>query len=129
VGLWIDVEGAEFGVLEGMSAIRQKVVAVHVETARVPLRQGQRTLRELVALMRSYGFRMAGSNIPQDGEWGDVVFVSERAITVLGLRFAWCKLKAYLGQWIAADRAAVFLKTRWPAGYRMFRHLYLRVGT
>jgi FkbM family methyltransferase len=129
VGLWIDVEGAEFDVLEGMSGIRDRVVAVHVETARVPFREGQKTLEALVALMRSYGFQMAGSNIPKEGSWGDVVFVSERTARTLGVRLAWCKLKGHLARWVSADHAAVFLKARWPACYRVLRRAYLRVGT
>ena len=40
VGLWIDVEGAEHLVVEGMSGIRDRVAVIHVETAIVPFRDG-----------------------------------------------------------------------------------------
>jgi len=129
VALWIDVEGAEFEVLEGMSQIKDRVAVVHVETARVPLRMNQKTLEEVASLMRSYGFVLCGSNIRRKSDWGDVVFVNERFIKVLGQRFALCRLKGYLGFWIPVDHAAVFLKERFPAGYRLLRKAYLKVGT
>jgi hypothetical protein len=126
--LWIDVEGAEFGVLEGMAGIKDRVVAVHVETAKVPLRQGQKSLSELILLMQSYGLVLAGSNIGTDSDWGDVVFISDAAIRRLGLRFALCRLKALFGVWVRADGAAAFLKTRWPRWYHALRRAYLKVG-
>ena len=129
VALWIDVEGAEFGVLEGMAGIKDRVLAVHVETAKVKLREGQRTLAELVSLMQSYGFVLCGSNIRSASDWGDAVFVSERTIRTLGPRFGLCKLKGYLGFWVPVDHAAVFLKARFPAAYRLLRKAYLKVGT
>jgi FkbM family methyltransferase len=128
VGLWIDVEGAEFGVLEGIAGVKDRVVAVHVETAKVPLREGQRSLPELVSLMQSYGFVLSGSNIKKNSAWGDVVFVNRRAIRALGARFFLCKLKGYLGRWIRADHAAVFLRERCPGCYRVLRRAYIKVG-
>jgi FkbM family methyltransferase len=128
IGLWIDVEGAEFNVLNGMSGIRDKVAAVHVETARVPRWEGQRSLGDLVSLMAGYGFVLCGSNIGKHGTWGDVVFVSHSAIDYLSLRFTLCKLKAFAGKWIAVDHAAVFLKKYCPIAYQMLRKAYLKLG-
>jgi hypothetical protein len=79
--------------------------------------------------MRSYGFQLAGSNIPKEGSWGDVVFISERVTRSLGVRLAWCKLKGYMARCIQADHAAVFLKSRWPACYHVLRSAYLKIGT
>jgi FkbM family methyltransferase len=129
IGLWIDVEGAEYGVLEGISGIKDRVVAVQVETAKVPMRHGQRTLAELSTLMNGMGFDLCGSNIRPNAEWGDVVFVNQQVIRTLGFRFAMCKLRGYLGIWLPVDHAAVFLKARCPAAYRFFRRLYLKLGT
>jgi hypothetical protein len=129
VALWIDVEGAEFDVLDGMAGIKEKVIAVHVETAKVPMREGQRPLNDLVALMERYGFALSGSNIRRNAEWGDVVFVNRTNIRALGFRFFLCKLKGYLGYWFGVDHAAVSLKARWPAGYRFLRKAYLKLGT
>jgi FkbM family methyltransferase len=44
IGLWIGVEGAEYDVLEGMAKIQDRVVALHVETARTPMRLGKERL-------------------------------------------------------------------------------------
>jgi FkbM family methyltransferase len=129
IGFWIDVEGAEHGVLTGMEGIRERVLAVHVETAEVPMRQGQKTLAELEPLMAQHGFVLCGSNIRRSVGWGDVVFVRRSAAEALGPRFALCKLKGYLAYWFQVDRFAVFLKTRFPAVYRVFRRAYLRIGT
>src|SRR5258706_4725829 len=35
IGLWIDVEGAEFGVIEGMTGIKERVLAIHVESSEI----------------------------------------------------------------------------------------------
>jgi FkbM family methyltransferase len=128
VGLWIDVEGAEFAVLSGIDRIKDRVVAIHVETAKAPLRQGQRPLADVVQLMDARGFDLCGSNIGEDSDWGDVVFVNRAVARSLGTRLSLCKLKGYLGLWIRADHAAVFLKSSWPAGYRFFRRAYLKLG-
>jgi FkbM family methyltransferase len=128
VALWIDVEGVEFRVLEGVAGIKDRVIAVHVETAKVPLRPGQKTLADLVSLMQSYGFTLAGSNMPSTSEWGDVVFVSEAAIRRMGFRFALCKLKASAAVWLRADHMAVFLKERFPPCYRLLRWAYVKFG-
>jgi hypothetical protein len=38
------VEGAEYDVLEGMAKIQDRVVALHVETARTPMPLGKERL-------------------------------------------------------------------------------------
>lgn len=128
IGLWIDVEGAEHEVLEGISAVKDRVVAVHVETARVPQRPGQKTLREVTALMDTLGFSLCGSNIRDTAEWGDVVFVNRRVRADLGWRFGICRLRGYLGFWLPVDHAAVLLKERWPSAYHLLRRLYIKLG-
>lgn len=128
IGLWIDVEGAEFDVLEGMAGLKDRVIAVHVETAKARLRESQRTLAELVPLMESYNFMLCGSNMRNSSEWGDVVFVSRAARQALGFRFSLCKLKGYVGAWLPVDHIAVLLKSRFPSTYRCFRKAYLKLG-
>lgn len=129
VGLWIDVEGAEFGVLQGMERIQDRVVALHVETARRPLRLGQRTYDEVARLLAGWGFRPAGTNMRASSDWGDVVFVSDLVRARLGWRWGLCRLKGYAGHWFRAGEIAVFLKTRCPWLYRALRNLYIRFGT
>ncbi|MGH7994667.1 MAG: FkbM family methyltransferase, partial [Limisphaerales bacterium] len=88
IGLWLDVEGAEYEVLSGMAGIKDRVVALHVETARTPMRVGQKTYSELVPLLASMGFVPSGSNMRRKSIWGDAVFLSRHAIDTLGNRLA-----------------------------------------
>lgn len=129
IGLWIDVEGAEFGVLQGIAKVKDRILAVHVETAEIPMREGQQVLSEITTLMADFGLVPCGSNIRKAEKWGDVVFVHRSAIAMLGSRFAICKLKGYLSYWFPADALAVFLKLHFPPAYRLLRRLYLKVGT
>jgi len=128
IGLWIDVEGAEYEVLSGMEKIKDRVVAIHVETALKPIRAGQRTLSDLEELLAPWGFVPCGSNLAPGSDWGDVVFVNRTAIRGLGWRYRICQLKGYFGIIMAADHFAVALKTRWPAAYRLLRRAYIRLG-
>jgi FkbM family methyltransferase len=130
VGLWIDVEGAEHAVLEGMTGIKDRIVAVHVETANEAIRIGQKPLRDLIQLMSKHGFRLCGRNFGSGAsEWGDVVFVREQVMQQMGFGFSLCRLKAHAGKWLRADQIAVLLKARLPWLYRALRHLYIRFGT
>lgn len=87
IGLWIDVEGAEYDVLEGMARIQDRVVALHVETARTPMRIGQRTIDDLLPLLASMDFVLCGSNMGAHDNWGDAVFLSQKSIEGLGWKF------------------------------------------
>jgi len=130
IGLWIDVEGAEYAVLSGLDAVRGKILAVHVETANSALRAGQRTLHEIVPLMLQHGFRLCGRNFgPGESEWGDVVFLPESLVAEMGLRFQICKLKAFASYFLRADQIAAALRGRAPALYRFLRRCYIRFGT
>jgi FkbM family methyltransferase len=97
IGLWIDVEGAEYDVLEGMAKIQDRVVALHVETARTPMRIGQRTTDELLPLAASMGFVLCGSNMEEHDNLGDAVFLSQKSIEGLGWKFTFLKLVDMMG--------------------------------
>ncbi len=88
IGPWLDVEGAEYGVLEGMAGIKNRGVALHVETARTPMRIAQKTYSELVPLLAAMGFVPSRSNISRKSIWGDVVFLSQHTLDTLGHRGA-----------------------------------------
>jgi FkbM family methyltransferase len=129
VGLWIDVEGAEYAVLEGIIGIKDKIVAVHLETTNEPRWIGQRPLRDIVAFMSAQGFSLCARNFGLGAsEWGDVVFIRENVAHQMGWRLAVCKFKARLGYILRADNAAVLLKNRVPWLYRFCRWLYIRLG-
>lgn len=110
VGLWVDTEGAEFGVLEGMVGIKDRVLAVHVETALTPLRLGQKVTMEVESLMRSFGFIPLGSNMSKGSIWGDVVFVNANAAGGLGFRFHLCRWVGWLSGWCRLGAFAGLLK-------------------
>lgn len=58
--LSIDVEGGEFGVLEGASDIMQcSILAIYAEVAFHPFRTGQKSFTELCDLLSGYGFYFA----------------------------------------------------------------------
>lgn len=127
VGLWIDAEGVEYGVLEGMAAIKERVIAAHVETAKTPVRHGQRTMPEVIELMKSYDFVLAGSNIAPDSNWGDVVFVARKFIQNHNLTYRLCRLKGIAGAVAKVDHIAVFLKTRCQPLYKLLRRAFIRL--
>ncbi len=127
IGLWIDVEGVEYFVLEGISKIKDRVMAVHVETAKTPMRQGQKTFAELLPLMESYGFGLCGSNIGERDNWGDVVFLNGSTRQALRVRMGVCKAKAYCSKLVKIDSIAVCLKSRVPFLYHLLRRLYIKL--
>jgi FkbM family methyltransferase len=130
IGLWIDVEGAEYVVLEGITAIRERIVAINVETTNEPRWEGQKPLRELQAMMSGYGFVLCGSNFGAGAsEWGDVVFVQQRVAEEMGFGFSVCKVKAFASYCLRADQIAVLLKNRVPWLYRFLRAMYIKFGT
>lgn len=129
VALWIDVEGAEFSVLSGMEGIQEKVVALHVETAKEPFRPGQKPYSEVAALLRGYGLAPIGTNMKASDTWGDVVFFRQDLLRAQRFKVWRSQCKAWLSYWVRADGIAVFLKERFPGAYRLLRRLYLRLAT
>ena len=129
IGLWIDVEGAEFSVLKGISDIREKVVVIHLETARKPFRDGQKPYTDVAALLQDLGFTAVGSNMKASDTWGDVVFLRTDLLREQRVTVMLCQAKGLASYWGRVDHTAVFLKERWPAAYRFLRNAYLRLGT
>jgi FkbM family methyltransferase len=127
IGLWIDVEGVEYGVLDGIARIKDRVIAAHVETAKTPVRHGQRTMPEVVELMKSYGFVLCGSNIAAESNWGDVVFVAQKFIERQPIVYRWCQVKALASAMAKVDHIAVFLKSRCRPLYKLLRRAFIRL--
>ena len=117
IGLWIDVEGAEYGVVKGITGIKERVVALHVETARTSIRIGQKNISELLPLLASMGFVPCGSNMRPMDNVGDVVFLSHSTIEALG----W-KLTAL--RWLT--QVAVFFQKHTPGLYQALRTVYTK---
>lgn len=129
VALWIDVEGAEFFVLEGMAGIKDRVVAVHVETARKPMRVGQMVYADVEKLMKSMGFVPVGDNIPEADIWGDMVFVQEKIPARLGLRFQFCRAACWLSHWCRANWIGGVLKNHCNPAYQVLSRIYVKLFT
>lgn len=127
IGLWIDVEGAEFGVLEGMTQVRDRVVAVHVETARTPMRVGQRVYWEVESLMKSLGFVPFGTNMSRKSVWGDVVFVNKERVKDLTLLFHVRRWICSLSYWCRANDLGCLLRERYPSIYGFLWRAYLKL--
>ena len=67
IGLWIDAEGSEFEIIEGMARIKDRVVALHVETAFSPVHPGQKLYGDVQRLLKSLGFVPVCMNTSMDG--------------------------------------------------------------
>jgi FkbM family methyltransferase len=122
IALWIDVESAEYWVLEGMRAVADRVRIINVETAKSPMRIGQRTYDEVSQLLKSLGFAEIGSGINEHVIWGDVVFVQNRLLAEV--RSA--QLKALMAQKLRLNQIAALLKNHSPLLYRTLRKLFVK---
>jgi FkbM family methyltransferase len=128
VGLWIDVEGAEYGVIEGIEGIKDRVIAIHVETSVRPLRDGQRTMADLTRLLDQLGFDLSASGFEESNVWGDAVYIRKDVRKALGWRHGFFKFKSGVSAALRVGHLAVFLKNRFPALYRMAYKVYHRAG-
>jgi len=123
IALWIDAESSEYFILDGMRAVADRVKIIHVETARTPMRIGQRTYEEVVNLLASLGFVEIGSAIAKHDFWGDVVFVQKGLLP----RVRMAQWKAGVTKRIRIHQCARFLKERYPRLYRASRKLFVKV--
>lgn len=123
IGLWIDVEGAEYSVFEGMENAKEKIKIIHVETSLKPLRKEQICFKDVKELLNKYGFRFIGTNIKPSTAWGDAVFASK---DVPWTTIFLAQTKAFLGGIITIDKLAAFLKQKHPQLYKMARKAFFR---
>ncbi len=128
IGLWIDVEGAEYMVFEGMEGIRDRVAAIHVETALKPMRDGQRTMPEVTALLNRMGFELADMGFTEADMWGDAVYVNRAVRAELGTAYESARRKARLSAKLRVGAVAGFLQRRIPWLYRIAYRFYHRLG-
>jgi FkbM family methyltransferase len=125
--LWIDVERAEYEVLEGISKIKDRVFLVHVETVIEPEKENQKTLSDLDKLMKSFGFILCGSSIAKGT--GDAVFISEKARTIMGASYYFCMARAVIYRFLPIGRTAVFLKETFPPLHRLLRRIFIKFAS
>jgi FkbM family methyltransferase len=129
VGLWIDAEGAEFEVIEGIAGIKKRIAVIHVETANKPMRAGQRTYSELEPLLKTLGFSPLCANMGRTDLWGDVVFVNDDRIGDLGFRYHFCDMVATTASFVHLDSFGGFLKKHCHFVYRPLWAIYVRLFT
>ncbi len=129
LGLWVDVEGAEYFVFEGMSDICDQVAVIHVETAVKPMREGQKTMPEVTALLDGLGFDLVDAGFSDTDVWGDAVYVNRGVRAKMGWAFERSRLKARLSAKLRIDHVALFLYKRMPWLHRIAYRLYHRAGT
>jgi hypothetical protein len=76
LGLWIDVEGHAFEVLEGLRAIAPRITLLHVELESQPcIAAGQKLYPEALALLRSWNFREIATDLPHSTPQFNALFV------------------------------------------------------
>jgi FkbM family methyltransferase len=129
VGLWIDAEGAEYGVIEGIAGIKTRVMTLHVETALTPQWEGQKVYSEVESLLKSYGFVPLAHNLTKISSWGDVVFVNEKAAADLGFRLTLWRWLISLLAWSRLDTIPSFLIQHCRPLYRLLWFLYTKLPT
>lgn len=83
LALWIDVEGAGYHVLEGLSSILQKVQIVHIEVGTQLCFEGEKLASDIIHLMSTTGFKLIGSNLDKNlrRPLGDLVFLREHSLS------------------------------------------------
>jgi len=128
LGLWVDVEGAEYLVFEGMTNICDRVAVIHVETAVKPMREGQRTLAEVTELLDRLGFDLVDVGFSKTDLWGDAVYINRTVRAKLGLKYERFRLKARLSARLRIDYLAVFLYRHTPRLHRIAYRLFHRLG-
>jgi FkbM family methyltransferase len=122
IALWVDAESAEYLILDGMRGVADRVKVMHVETAKTPLRIGQRTYDEVVRLVTSFNFTEAGSDLGTR-DLGDVVFVQNTLLPQI--RSAQAKASLYSG--LRIHYIAAFLRNHSPFLFRMARKVYVKM--
>lgn len=61
--LSLDTQGTEFAILEGGRTTLRRVLAVYCEAEFVPIYQGQKLFRDVIALLEAAGFRLVGCHL------------------------------------------------------------------
>ncbi len=81
IALWIDVEGADFQVLEGIERIKDRVSIIHVEVLSDKIYDGnQKTKKQIDDLMQDYNFVEAASSFEEEKSkfsFGNLIYLNK----------------------------------------------------
>jgi FkbM family methyltransferase len=127
VGLWIDVEGAEYAVIEGIAGVKDRIIGLHVETARRPYRVGQKVYADVEGLMQSLGFVPVATNMSRSSDWGDVLFVRADVLAGLGWRFGLSRWVGAITNLLRIDALAAGLKTHCRPLHQLLWRIYVKL--
>ena len=127
IAAWIDVEGLEFSVLQGIDGLRDRIKVIHIETAKKAMRYGQKNLAEITQLLKKFSFEPIGTNIRSKDNWGDVVFISKEIKRNLGSKLLRLQMFALFIKHIKINAIIAFLRKEYPNMYRLLGKIYTRL--
>jgi FkbM family methyltransferase len=126
IALWIDVEGAEGLVAQGMERIADRVRLMQIECALRPRRMGQMPCAELERLLGTWGFSLLGTRLDETNSWGDVVFIHNEELSRNRRAIDMAIIKARLARVLKVHHIAHHLGRRVPSAYERLRQWYGR---
>lgn len=82
IALWVDVEGADYQVIEGIEKIHKQVCLIHVEVLNEKIYEGpQKTKKEIIDKMDELGFKKIGADFKDKKDkfsFGNIVFINKQ---------------------------------------------------
>lgn len=72
--MWIDAQGSEYAIFEGMGELLKNVKSIYVEGSMIPYYQGARHINDVIELLRKYNFDLV-SETRHDEYEGDFMFL------------------------------------------------------
>jgi hypothetical protein len=93
------------------------------------MRVGQKVYADLEKFLKTAGFVPVGTNMSKASDWGDVVFVNEKTLSNLGIRFRLCLLAGWLSYWCRANQIGGFLKNNCNPLYQILSRIYVKLFT
>ena len=111
IALWIDVEGAGYDVLEGISGIRDAVSVIHIEVETTQFWEGQSLWVDILALMKEFGFSAVARS--RGGQQFNAIFVNTAFRQKAPIGTIWVFMLAWARHRIGLLRSSI-RKNLWP---------------
>jgi FkbM family methyltransferase len=81
IALWIDVEGANYEVLEGIKNISEKIIMIHTEVETKMWKNGQKIYTDIIKLMAKYNFVEVAKSFQDEELQGDIILVNKQFLS------------------------------------------------